>query len=407
MAFDLTEFSRGVIDILMAVGPFVSAAVVGFLVGLAMSATGRTRLLLAHRGLQEVRGGRWRLWLAGTMLPLLAMSALNAALAIEAEIRSGPNRMLDTVQSMAPDSATGTTYWVLERGTGHFMNTSRVEADAVDSRSHGIEAVAPFWADLTNIRRGDGSDQTGLVLGGPLLSGAVVSPPVRAGATCELQRGRCVLRAGEAIVDQGDGYALGEELSIQDEVVRVVGFFQQPPSLLNRSVVFTSTDHASEPPFGLLVVATDFDALHLAIDGSGSPVDVLSIDDLRRGNTTFWAGNGTPILTMLVVLIAVFGAASIFATRRSEHEATRDVRWTIRALGLTRGEGRQLDLARSLLTVVLAAAPAAAISAVLVAALNTAVLGFHASVSVSTSLAAMGLTAMAAGSAGVLSRGGH
>lgn len=386
MIIDITSWSRAVVDGIAATAPWLVLAGVLFLFSLAVNARGRTRLRLARRGYRGIRG-RWRQRTAGTLLPFICIAALVASFAIENEIRNGPNRMLDVLVCAAPGSEAG-KFWILESGTDHFMNTSTLPA-GVQRDLAGIGAV-PFWAELATISRpASGEAVTGLILGGADEVGRIQSPRVESGSRCELLDGRCQLKIGEVVVDRSDGYQLGEVLTVRDEQLVVVGFFEQPTSLLNRSVVFAnSAAFTNDAPFGLVAVGADLPDLRTHLEGSG--VQIVTTDELRSANSRFWAGNGTPILMMLILLIAGLGASSIYATRRAEHEATRHVTATVRSIGLRSGEAFEIDLARGLFAVFVPALPAVLVGAVLVGFLNSAVLGFHAAVDLRTGLAAIG-----------------
>ncbi len=399
MSFDLTEVSRQTIDALGVVGPVACVASLAGLTALACTAAGRTRLMLAHRGLRQRAGGARRAWLAGTLLPLLATASLTAALSIEAEIRNGPNRMLSLMETTVPDEEAH-SFWLLENGTDHFMNTSEVPISAADLEGAGITAAMPVWMELTTVVRANGSHQTGLVLA----VGSSTSPPVRRGSTCEGAPGRCRLQRDQAIVDIGDGYQIDDVITIRGTRRQVVAYFQTPVSLLNRSVVMVAPDQATVP-YGYVVIGTDRATLGTALEGvpGGDHVQILTSRQIHRENIKFWSGNGTPILTMLVMLIAIFGAAAIFATRRAEREATKEVSGTLRALGLTAHQATQIDLARSQISVLIPALPAAGLGALLVAFLNTSVLGFEPLVGLSTVLSSVGLMAIAASLAATVS----
>lgn len=402
---DLTQLARSVVDGLRLVGTPVSLAAVLVLAGMALTPRSRRRLMLAGRGFQARSGPSWRLWTAGILLPMLGITALAAAFAIESEIRDGQTRLAQGVEALVPPGA-GQPFWVLAPGTDHFMDTSRVPlgrfggAAPGAARSTSVLAV-PFRLDLAVVTRQSGERITGLVLG-PGEAGDALSPPVAGPNDCQHQERRCLLKPGEVVVDREDGYALGESTTIRGEPYRVVGFFDRPMSLLNRTVVYANTTTAGYPqdPFGYVAFAPDRATVEAA---AGPDVQVLSAAEVRAYNAQFWSGNATPILMLLILLIAAFGGAAIFSAQRAEHLAVRPVFRTVRAIGLTRSEAGQIDLAHGLLRVAIPIVPALVLARLAIAALNWAVLGFHARVDLLTLAAAVGVVIAASTFAGLIS----
>ncbi|MGL4298169.1 MAG: hypothetical protein ACRCW4_03750, partial [Candidatus Neomicrothrix subdominans] len=84
---DLTQLARSVVDGLRLVGVPVGLAAVLVLAAMALPPRSRRRLVLTGRGFQTRPGPSWRLWTAGILLPMLGITALSAAFAIESEIR--------------------------------------------------------------------------------------------------------------------------------------------------------------------------------------------------------------------------------------------------------------------------------------------------------------------------------
>ena len=390
MKVDLTELSRNVIDVLAWVGPWLTGLTLAGFALMAVNKRSRARLLLAGRGYQHKGGPRWRLWIAGTLIPLVGLTALATAFAIEAEIRNGPNRMAAGLESLVPPTE-GERFWVLEAGTDHFMNESVVGDGVFDHP--GEASLAAFTLDLASIQA-DGNDRvTGLVLG-PGRAGPLVSPRISGDSECERAADRCELRPGELVADPDDGYQLGQSLHIRGETYRVVAYFDRPMSLLNRSVVYAIPPRGSaQAAFGFVVDAPNRQVVEAAVAGQG--LQVLSTDELRERNSDFWAGNGTPILMLLILMIAVFGGSAIFAGQRAEHAAVRPVFRTVRSVGLTSIEAAQVDLARGLLRVLIPAPLAVVVSCLAIGLLNHVILGFHASVEAGTVTAALGVVILA------------
>ena len=81
----------------------------------------------------------------------------------------------------------------------------------------------------------------------------------------------------------------------------------------------------------------------------------------------------------------------------------RPVFRTVRAIGLTRTEAGQIDLAHGLLRAAIPVIPALILARLAIAALNWAVLGFHARVELLTLTAAFGVVAAASTVAGLIS----
>lgn len=392
---DLTGASRSVVDALRLLGPPVCILASAFLLAMLSSRRSRSRLLLAGRGLQHRSGPRWRVWVSGVMLPLLGISALTSAFSIEQEIRNGPNRMIGGVKDLVSQDDRP-AYWVFAAGTDHFMNGSALPASADSLAFPPDVSAAAFTLNLSTIERASGQSVTGLVLG------PTSGPDSHSGPkACVAAPSICSLTPGDLMADRSDGYSLGEEVHIRGTAYRVAAYFDRPMSLLNRSVVYAVPRNPSAAATYGLVATGERAEIEAAT--KSADVQVLSTAELEGFNSSFWSGNGTPILMLLILLIAVFGGAAIFASQRAEHAAVRPVFRTIRSLGLTSVEAAQVDVARGLLRLLIPAAPALLLSWFTVKLLNASILGFHASISAATALAAIGVVVLASVLAGMTS----
>lgn len=415
---DIPAVSKAAIDGLYLIALPVVLAALAFVVHARIGGglAAKTRWLVAVRGLSFTSAAHaqsWRRFLAGTMVPFMAASALIVALAIEREVRDGPNRTIDTLAGSVDD--TGNLYWILQRGTGHLMNDSRLDQTTVDQimtaapTSPGIEGVQPFYAQLALLEHA-GRSITGFVFAaeGPDGVPSVLSPTTDSGH-CVLIERRCRLADNEVIVDSGDGVAIGDELQVRGRAFTVVGHSDEPRSLLNRTVVFAGMDGyrrvtGTDQPdgYGLLVSAQNIQAAQQLVSAAGAAetTEILSTQALREENSRFWTGNGTLLVLLLVLIIVGFAAAALYAGRRAEQERSIVTQGVLRALAITPRGSTHVDLLRALLTTLKAVPPAVPVALAFVYIANFAIIGFRAAVSVQMVLAAAALLVLSSGLAG-------
>lgn len=395
-AVDVTQVARSTVDLVKEVGPVVLAAGLALSVAGLLRRAGRTELRLALRGLVGGRRPWPRQLVLGLAIPMLAVASLSVSLALEHELRNGPNRM---VQRLAGPGAAH-AQWLLQTGTNHFMNDSRLPAGlATDARR--APATVTVWSQLADVVDGAGHRSTSLVLARAGGTGDRGTPfaVVTATARCVLHDRGCAPGPGQAIVD-ADLASPGDVLHVRDHTLRVVANFAQPASLLNRAVVavhdsaFDLPDGTRERPYAI-IAPTAASAAALVRRIAGRPdraaVQLRSTASIQAANATFWAGNGTPILLILILLIVAFGTIAYFTARRAAQEQAKPALATMLALGVMPGVLARAELARTLVSTLVAGAVALPLACAIVDLADSQILGFHAAVSLRMVLASMGM----------------
>lgn len=391
---DLTTIARDGVSVVRLVGPVLAAAGGVLLAAQLLTDAGRARLRLARRGLSGGRRSWGRRLLVGTLVPTLGVSALCVSLALEQEVREGPNRMLDQLQTESGPAA-----WILQTGSGHLMDESHLPAAAVTTGERA--GAVPVWEQLALVGRPGSIPDTGLVLASANrgLTPSPISPPVDpASAACPVVAQTCLLRPGQAIVDSQSA-PVGTTLVVRGQALTVVAHTTKPYSLLNRTVLFTNpalfhNGTSMSAPYALLVGGPDPLAHAHAIaaaSGVGAEVEVLSAAQVKQANSRFWAGNGTPLLLLIIALSAAFCGVALYAGRRATQQRERVALGTLLALGLRPGQACGVDLLRALSATVIATTLAWPTAVGMVALTNAGMIGFHATVSVAMAAAAVGL----------------
>lgn len=394
MTLDITSLSLALIGAVRTLGPTVAALGFGFLVLQSASVRGRARLMLGFRGLSGRRVSPARRAVAGTLVPLLGIVALTVSLSLEQEVRLGPNRMIEQLQG---DTDGASASWILQRGSGHFMNDSRL-SQALAGAVGTDPRVLPLYEQLAFVEPERQPADTALVLGlAP--SAAALSPLVDTStARCRVQEGRCALDRSQVVVDPTQ-YRIGTRMVIRGHEVTVAAHTRKPYGLINRVVVFAdpsvlAVNGQPAPLYALVVIGPDSRARAqtlLAEAGAEGEAEVLSSDQVTTENARFWAGNGTPLVLLMITLSGIFCGVALYAARRALQERERVISATLRALGLRPGQAAQVDLLRALIATALAGLAAWPIAAAIIAFTNQGMIGFHASVTPTMVAAAVGL----------------
>jgi hypothetical protein len=400
---NITEVARVLIEGVRVVGPVLVALAVLVVAVELLSRPGQARLRLAHVGLSAPAPNVLRRLLAGTLVPALGVAALAVSLSLEQEVREGPNRMVERLQSEAGPHEPA---WILQRGTSHFMNDSRLPpAVEVAAATDSGGSAHRLWEQLVAIRTDSGQTDTGLLLGTP--AGDATSPfrpaVVAETAGCRLVDGACVLKPGQAVAD-ADVYPVGSRLSVRGRDLEVVATTAQPYSLINRAVVFTDStafaraDGTPDTPFAVVVGGPDAlsraEAL-VAGTGAAGAVEVLTGGQVKSANADFWAGNGTPLLLLVICLSGTFCGVALYGARRALHQRERMSTGTLQALGVRLGQVCRIDLLRAVMVTGVAAVLAVPVAWVLVLVVDTGMLGFHATLTPLFVAAAAGLLVLA------------
>ncbi len=397
MNLDVTTIVRTVMRVATIGGPIlVGCAFFVILRPLVAGKGGRWRFKLAIRGVEPM-SSRWRQLVAGTLVPVVGLVALNVSFAIEEEIREGPERAIEGLVAATHGEAS----WVLQAGTQHFMNDSRIPNGSADTliqlaADSGIAAGA-FEAVFSQIQ-----------IKGRVVTSHIFSAPEGSPLLPNLQsciREDCRIGERGVIADAGEGIPVGSTVSIRGHTFDVVAHSTAPRSLLNRAVFYVTPegfrrfDAPNETRYGVVIAAdrSVTEAL-VAEAGLSDSTDVQTTADLLEANRTFWTGGGTPLVLILISMVGILGGASLYAARREEQEHHRELLGTMWALGLTRPATIEIDLIRAVTKVLLGALAAIPIAWLIVQAMNAAVLGFNAVMRPAHVFASAGVFLLAAGS---------
>ncbi|MGH1502968.1 MAG: hypothetical protein ACRBI6_05390 [Acidimicrobiales bacterium] len=367
---DIPAIARAIVGGIATVGPILCAVGVAYVsAALLGPRPRRARYALARRGFDPE--GHLIPLDRGVVLATAAIVSLAVSFAIEEEVRVGPNRAID---QLLPE---GAETWVLQHGTDHFMNNSAIDPASAEQvlaqlsdMGEGAVLVSGTLASVTV-----GEDRvTGFVFALPTSQ----NPVPRRGHTCESESDQpCLLPRSGAIVDAGEGVGIGDSISVRGVPLEVVAHPERPRSLLNRLVVYV--DHEAfariEPGSRYFAIATTAPVAELGPLPAG--LEALSTDELRQRNEAFWAGNGTPLLLLLILLVMTFASTALYGALRTDYDRHRRLLSTLWALGQTRTEMLDTFLLRSLHLTALAAPPAAALSWILMAASSATILGFN------------------------------
>lgn len=393
---NITDLARGVVTGIRVGGPVVLALSLLLLVVQAVSTGGRARFHLAWRSLSGGRRSWVRSLTAGALIPTLGVTALSVSISLEREVRQGPNRMVQQLTAAAP----APVFWVLQAGTDHFMDESLLPA-RLTSRALAEPGMAVLWEQLERVSGRREPSDTALVLGLPTgeMAGPMSPRVDPAGARCQLVAGRCLLLPGQIITD-ASAYRIGAVLRLRNKNFTVVAHAASDYSLINRTVIFAGLDafQASPghtmPSYAVVVAGRGAQqrAARLAYDsGVAGQVQVLSSPTLLANNATFWAGNGTPLIMLMIVLTAAFCGVALYGGRRSLQHRERVAIGTLRALGVSASAACQIDLLRTLKATAVSGVIAWPAAIVIIAVTDSGMIGFHAFITPLMVLAAAGV----------------
>lgn len=401
----LTDLARAVLGGVRLIGPILVGVAVTVLVLDILSTPGRTRLRLAHAGLSRRARSRLRRLLGGTLVPALGIAALTVSLSLEHEVREGPNRMIDQLQAGAGNWQ---PTWILQRGTSHFMDDSRLpDAVLTAARADSSGAAHAVWEQLATVQKVSGTADTGLILAVPA---ADRTSPLRPAvdpetARCTVVQSTCVLQPGQAVTDSSVA-PVGSRLQVRGQFLTVIANTRMPFSLINRAVVFTDvslftrTNGTMDPAYAV-VVGGPGSLRHGAelarASGRSDAVEVLTGAQVKANNATFWAGNGTPLLLLVISLSALFCGVALYAARRAFHHRERTSTGTLQALGVSLPQICRIDTMRATLVCLIAAIAATPLAYAILRGVDAGMLGFHATLTAVYVLSAAGLLILANG----------
>ncbi len=399
-AVDVTELARDSVGILSAAGPIALVATCLALAVVVAGARGRSAWMLGRRGLHGRRPSARRQLLMGLAIPLIAVTSTSVSLGFERELREGPNRVL--FQLVGGDGRE--LSWLMQADTRHFMNDSRLPTAAVAGLRRS-PATALYWSQLSDITPRTGNPITALIIarsgfGG---SGSAPAPVDAATARCTVMAGTCRLAEGEAVTDD-DVAPVGATVTLRGRPLHVVAHTAKAASLLNRAVVFVApatfdrSDGSREPPFAAVAAGgAGRAALDAVRAGQRTPGElaVSSTAQIADANRRFWAGNGTPIMLILILLVMIFGGVAFYASRKALHEQARAEIATLLAIGVPPRVLGASELVRTAISACVAALIGGPLAVAIVALADSQILGFHATVKPAMVAASAGLMVLA------------
>jgi hypothetical protein len=399
-AVDVTDLARDSVGALSVIGPIALVASGVALAVLVATPWGRSAWMLGRRGLHGSRPSPRRQLLMGLAIPLIAVTATSVALAFERELREGPNRVL---YRLVEDRG-GDLSWLMQADTRHFMNDSRLPATAVADVRRS-PAAALFWSQLSDVTPRSGRPITALIVARSAPGGEATAPVAADPATarCHMSAGLCRLGVGEAVSDD-DVAPVGSTVTLRGRRLRVVAHTAKAASLLNRAVVFVHpaafdrAGGARGDPFAAVAAGASGRAELDAVRGrqpAPEGFEVRSTAQIANANRRFWAGNGTPLLLILIVMVMVFGGVAFYASRKALHEQARAEIATLLAVGVPPHVLATAELVRAALSAGVAGLIGAPLAVAIVAVANSQILGFHAAVDLTMVAASAGLMVIA------------
>jgi hypothetical protein len=402
-AVDVTEFARDSVSALSATGPIALALTCAALAVVVATPRGRSAWMLGRRGLHGRRPSARRQLLMGLAIPLIAVTSTSVSLGFERELREGPNRVL--FQLVGGDGRE--LSWLMQADTRHFMNDSRLPSMAV-ARLRRSPATVLYWSQLSDMTPRTGHPITALIIarsGGGRDGVRESAPvPVDAGtARCRVTASTCALTDGEAVTDD-DVAPVGATVTLRGRRLRVVAHTAKAASLLNRAVVFVTpaafdrSDGSREAPFAAVAAGGPGRAALDAVRAGQAAPDELAVSSTAQiadANRRFWAGNGTPIMLILILLVMVFGGVAFYASRKALHEQARAEIATLLAIGVPPRVLGAAELVRTAISACVAALIGGPLAVAIVALADSQILGFHATVELDMVAASAGLMVVA------------
>jgi hypothetical protein len=265
-----------------------------------------------------------------------------------------------------------------------------------------------YWSQLSDLTPRTGRPITALIIarsgfGRDGVRGSAPVPVDSATARCRVVAHACALRAGEAVTDD-DVAPVGAALTLRGRRLRIVAHTAKATSLLNRAVVFVTpaafdrSDGSREPPFAAVGAGARGRAALDAIRARAATPGELAVSSTAQiadANRRFWAGNGTPIMLILILLVMIFGGVAFYASRKALHEQARAEIATLLAIGVPPRVLAAAELVRTALSACVAAVVGGPLAIAIVALADSQILGFHATVKPVMVAASAGLMVVA------------
>ncbi len=274
----------------------------------------------------RARGRRHAILL--TIVSSFLPAAVVLSIAIENEVRTGGSRL---VNAIGPDS------WVTAIGADDWINSSFVPHEVYDRlRQDGVRASAT----QRYFTKFNGQDLFVLSYDSP---SSLVAP--------KLTKGRHVQSDREAVIDSELKLSLGDTVVLRGLPFRVVGMTSGVSSL-GKTAVFIGekpmlTEFAMTTTYTAIAVMGRPDDLPRWLSETPG-LQVKTNSSFVAGNDSFWARNGSPITTALVVVILTLSGGFMFASKRSQLALNHYDNAALRLMGTRWSTIRNIELQASL-----------------------------------------------------------
>lgn len=390
---DIAAVGRDLIDAAEVGGPVLLGAAGLHLGLLGTTRPGRKDLQLARRGLNSNNHGVLRRVAAGALLPAIGVGALTNALMIEQGIHKGADANIVSIdRGITTQFPNKKIMWDMENGTSHFMNDSqitheqfsRVQTAISSGKYPGVYGAQPFFRDLVTIPTRFNGEQAGMVFS---LSGlgdkpSPALPEVKPGALCKIVDERCNLKPNDIIIDENEGFKIGDEVDIRGHKFNVVAFPKQDQSLVNRLIAYTGVDEEKVKDrnyFGFITLVDSEEEAKKMMAGIGisNQLDQETTAEFIDANNAFWFHNGTTLMFLMIADISLFAGTTFAAIKNFEHERNLPVIATMKALGTSARQLAVQQYARSSMITAKGVIPGFAGAAVATEAINKNLVGFH------------------------------
>lgn len=259
-----------------------------------------------------------------TVISSFLPAAVVLSIAIENEVRTGGSRL---VNAIGPDS------WVTALGADDWINSSFVPQEVFQRiRQTGIEASAT----QRYFTKFNGQDLFVLSYDSPR---SLVAP--------KLISGRHVRGDRDAVVDSELKLSIGDTVVLRGLQFQVVGITTGVSSL-GKTAVFIG----ERPMLKELAMTNTYTAIAVMGKPETLPTWISQTPGLQvksnasfvAGNDSFWARNGSPITTALVVVILVLSGGFMFASKRSQLALNHYDNGALRLLGTRWTTIRNIEL---------------------------------------------------------------
>ncbi|MGK2956800.1 MAG: hypothetical protein ACSLFB_00035 [Acidimicrobiales bacterium] len=263
-----------------------------------------------------------------TLVSSFLPAAVVLSIAIENEVRTGGSRL---VNAIGPDS------WVTAVGADDWINSSFVPGKVFDRlKQEGVKVSATH----RYFTKFNGQDLFVLSYDSPT---SFMAPKITSGRHIQNNR--------EAIIDKELKLSLGDTVTLRGIPFQVVGTTSGVSSL-GKTAVFID----EKPMLTELAMTTSYTAIAVMGKQETLPrwlfeqpgLQVKTNASFVAGNDSFWARNGSPITTALVVVILTLSGGFMFANKRSQLALNHYDNAALRLIGTRWNTIRNIELQTSL-----------------------------------------------------------